>query len=144
MKVIKQFLLLVAVLSLLFALPASADGKSLFVNLTSDDTNRWGMAVGMATMVLEKQKIPVTVFLNVDAVRLADKSIPQNKYANGKTSTEMLDGFMQAGGKVIICPMCMKNVGGMEKSDLIPGVVMGGPDVTFPALMADDTTVISY
>jgi predicted peroxiredoxin len=144
MKVIKQFLLLVAVLSVLFALPASADGKSLFVNLTSDDTSRWGMAVGMATMVLEKQKIPVTVFLNVDAVRLADKSIPQNKYANGKTATEMLDGFMQAGGKVIICPMCMKNVGGMEKSDLIPGVVMGGPDVTFPALMADDTTVISY
>ena len=57
MKIIKQFLLLAVVLSVLFALPVSAAGKNLFVNLTSDDTSRWGMAIGMATMVLEKQKI---------------------------------------------------------------------------------------
>ena len=144
MRVLKQLSVLLVLLSLLIALPASAADKKLFVNLTSDDTNRWGMAVGMATMVLEKQKIPVTIFLNVDAVRLADKNIPQNTYANGKTAAEMLDGFMKAGGKVIMCPMCMKNVGGMKESDLIPGVVMGGPEVTFPALMADDTKVISY
>ena len=144
MKIMKQLLVFAALLSLLIALPASASGKKLFVNVTTDDTNTSAMAVGMATMILEKNKIPVTIFLNVDAVRLADKSIPQNKYANGKTVTEMLAGFMKAGGKVIVCPMCMKNVGGMDKNDLIPGVVMGGPTVTFPALLADDTTVISY
>jgi len=140
----KQFIVLVVLLSVLVALPASASGKKLFVNLTSDDTNRAAMAVGMATKILKKQKIPVTIFLNVEAVRLADKTIPQNKYANDKTVTEMLLGFMKAGGKVIMCPMCMKNVGGMEKSQMIPGIVMGGPDVTFPALLADDTTVLSY
>ncbi|MDX2503476.1 MAG: DsrE family protein [Gammaproteobacteria bacterium] len=144
MNIIKQLLVLFVLLTVLVALPASASGKKLFVNLTSDDTNRAAMAVGFATKVLQKEKIPVTILLNVDAVRLADKNIPQNKYANDKTVTEMLAGFMKAGGKVIMCPMCMKNVGGMEKSDLIPGLIMGGPDVTFPAMLAEGTTVISY
>lgn len=134
----------IALFLMLIALPASASDKKLFVNLTSDDTNRAAMAVGMATLVIQKEKIPVTILLNVDAVRLADKTIPQNKYANGKSATEMLAVFMKAGGKVIVCPMCMNNVGGMTNDDLIPGVVTGGPDVTFPALLADDTTVISY
>ena len=144
MKTIKQLLVFVALLSLIIALPASASGKKLFVNITTDDTNKSAMAVSMATLVLTTKKIPVTILLNVDAVRLADKTIPQNKYASGETVTEMLAGFMKAGGKVIVCPMCMKNVGGMDKNDLIPNVIMGGPDVTFPVLLADDTTVISY
>ncbi len=144
MKYVKQLFALLALLSMIIALPVHASGKNLFVNLTSDDTNRAGMAVGMSTKILVDQKVPVTIFLNVDAVRLADKNIPQNKYANGKTVTEMLGGFMKSGGKVIVCPMCMKNVGGMSKDGLISGVVLGGPEMTFPALMADDTTVISY
>lgn len=144
MKTIKLFSVLIVLVLLIAAFPASAAEKKLFVNLTSDDTNRAAMAVGMSTKILQKKKIPVTIFLNVDAVRLADKNIPQNKYANGKTVTEMLSGFIKAGGKVIVCPMCMKNVGGMVQGDLIDGVVLGGPDVTFPALLADDTTVISY
>ena len=144
MKNIKKLIVFDALLSLIIALPATASGKKLFVNITTDDTNKSAMAVSMATLVLTTKKVPVTILLNVDAVRLADKTIPQNKYASGETVTEMLAGFMKAGGTVIVCPMCMKNVGGMDKNDLIPGVIMGGPDVTFPALLADDTTVISY
>ena len=144
MRNLKSLFVFVCLFSLIIALPASAANKKLFVNLTTDDTNKSAMAVSMATMVINTQKIPVTILLNVDAVRLADKNIPQNKYASGKTATEMLQDFMKAGGTVIVCPMCMKNVGGMDKSDLIKGVIMGGPDVTFPVLLADDTTVISY
>ncbi len=144
MKTLKQLLIFTILISLFIALPASAAGKKLFVNITTDNTNKSAMAVSLATMVMTTQKIPVTILLNVDAVRLADKNIPQNKYASGKTVTEMLAGFMKQGGTVIVCPMCMKNVGGMDKSDLIPGVIMGGPTVTFPVLLADDTTVISY
>ncbi len=42
----------------------------------------------------------------------------------------MLIGFIQAGGKAIVCPMCMKNVGGLSKDDLIEGVVVGVSNVT--------------
>jgi predicted peroxiredoxin len=144
MKTLKQVILLFTLLSIFTALSASASDKKLFVNLSSDETNRAAMAVSLATMVLQTKKMPVTILLNVDAVRLADKHIPQNKYANDKTVTEMLSGFIKAGGKVIVCPMCMKNIAGMSQDDLISGVIMGGPSVTFPALLDKDTTVISY
>lgn len=100
------------------------------------------MAIGFSTKVLTQKKIPVTIFLNVEGARIADKNIPEHKHANGKSLKEMLAAFMSAGGQVIVCPMCMKNVGGLGKEDLIPGVTVGGPDVTWPALFAEGTTVL--
>ncbi len=123
---------------------ASESGASLFVNLTSDDLDRAAMAINFSTRVRQQKKIPVTLFLNVEGVRIADKRLPEKKHANGKSLKEMLGNFMQAGGKVIVCPMCMKNVGGMSKADLVSGAVVGSSDVTWPALFADDTTVLSY
>jgi hypothetical protein len=38
----------------------------------------------------------------------------------------------------------MKNVGGMINDYLISGVNMGGADVTYSTLFADDATDISY
>ena len=136
MSIIKRlsiFFVLVVAFASNAAFAADSDQK-LFVNLTSDEINRAAMAIGLSTLVLEKEKIPVTILLNVDAVRIADKNIPEHKHANGKSLKGMLSGFIKAGGRVIVCPMCMKNVGGMSKGDLIAGVEMGGPAVTFPAL----------
>jgi len=127
-----------------FGAPAIADDDRLFINLTSDEMNRAAMAIGFGHKVLTKRKIPVTIFLNVAGVRLADKNIPQHSHVSGKTPQQMLSGFMKDGGTVIVCPMCMKNVGGMTSNDLIDGVKVGGPDVTWPVLFADDTTVLSY
>lgn len=123
---------------------ASDSGQKLFVNLTSDELNRAAMAITFGTRVLTQKKIPVTLFLNVDGVRIADKNIPGNKQVGGKSLQVMLAEFMQAGGHVIVCPMCMANVGGLGKDDLIPGVEVGGPDITWPLLFAEGTTVLSY
>jgi predicted peroxiredoxin len=123
---------------------ADTDGQKLLVNITSDDINKATMAIGFCTKVRMQKKIPVMIFLNVEGVRIADKNIPEHKHSTGKSFKEILAGFMQAGGKVIVCPMCMKNVGGLSKDDLIDGVVVGGSDVTWPALFAENTTVLSY
>jgi predicted peroxiredoxin len=123
---------------------SSENEQRLFVNLSSDEMNRAAMAIGFSTKVRTQRKIPVTIFLNVEGVRIADKNIPSHKHANGKSLKQMLADFIKAGGKVIVCPMCMKNVAGMDKDDLIDGVQVGGPDVTWPALFAEDTTVLSY
>lgn len=116
-------------------------GKKLFVSLTTDDLDRATMAIGISNKVLSTQKIPVTIFLSAQGVRWADKNIPQNRHANGKTVPEMLQGFMKAGGQVIICKMCMKNVGGIKKSEVIKGIKFSG---TLSALFADNTTVLTY
>ena len=146
MENIKRFGVLFAFLCAVFSanLVAYEDGEKLFVNLSSDDINRAAKAIGFSTKILTQKKIPVTIFLNVEGVRIADKNIPEHRHANGKSSKEMLAAFMDAGGQVIVCPMCMENVGGLGKEDLISGVKVGGPDVTWPALFAEDTTVLSY
>lgn len=146
MKRIKRTSLL---MSLLFAVlstgVALAEGsQKLFVNLSSDELNRAAMAISFSSKILTEKKIPVTIFLNVDGVRIADKGIPENRHVSGKSLKEMLAAFIAAGGRVIVCPMCMANVGGMNKDDLIPGVEVGGPEVTWPALFAEDTVVLSY
>jgi predicted peroxiredoxin len=140
-----MYAFLVVVLLLASNTAYSADaGQKLFVNLSSDDINRAAMAIGFSTKVRQQKKIPVTIFLNVEGVRIADKNIPGHKHANGKSLKEMLGIFIKAGGQVVICPMCMKHVGGLKKEDLVDGVKIGGPDVTWPALFAEGTTVLSY
>lgn len=120
---------------------ADDDDKKLFVNLISDDLDRAAMAVSISNKVLSTEKIQVTIFLSAQGVRWVDKNIPQNKYANGKTIPEMLQGFMKSGGQVIICKMCMENIGGINKEDVIDGVKFSG---TLSALFADNTTVLTY
>jgi len=123
---------------------AAENTQKLFVNLTSDEINRATMAIMFSTKVLKEKKIPVSLFLNIEAVRIVDKNIPEHKHVSGKSLKEMIAGFMAAGGRVLVCPMCMKNVGGLSQQDLIKGVEVGGPSQTWPALFADNTTVLSY
>ena len=119
---------------------ADDDEKKLFVSLISDDLDRAAMAVSISQKALSGE-IPATIFLSAQGVRWVDKSIPQNKYVNGKTIPQMLQEFMKAGGQVIICKMCMENVAGMDKKDVMDGVKMEG---TLNALFADNTTVLTY
>jgi len=120
---------------------ASNNDKKLFVNLISDDLDRAAMAVSISNKTLSTKKIKVTIFISAQGVRWVDKKIPQNTYVNGKTIPEMLQNFMKSGGQVIVCKMCMKNVGGMKTSEVIEGVKFSG---TLEALFADNTTVLSY
>ena len=120
---------------------ADDDAKKLFVNLISDDLDRAAMAVSISNKVLSTEDIKVTIFLSAQGVRWADKTIPQNRYVNGKTIPEMLQGFMKSGGQVILCKMCMENVGGIKQEDVIDGVKFSG---AISALFADNTTVLTY
>lgn len=144
MKIVRSLIVVLFTLSCFSGLTMAGGNKSLFVSLTSNDVNRAAMAVQFATRVKKEQQIPATLFLNVDGVKLADTTIPSPMHVSGKSISTMLENFMAAGGKVIVCPMCMKNVGGISKPDLIKGAVIGGSDITMPALFADGTTVLSY
>jgi len=138
----KTLLLFTVVLFSVSSVAISADNdKKLFVSLTTDDLDRAAMAVGISSKVLSTNSIPVTIFLSAQGVRWADKNIPQNRYVNGKTIPEMLQAFMKSGGQVIICKMCMENVGGLSKDEALEGIKFSG---TLEALFADNTTVLSY
>ncbi len=116
----------------------------LFINLTTDDIDRAAMAVGFATKVLNNTNKPVTIFINTQGVRFADVTIPQNVHKGGKTIHEMLQKFMDDGGVVLLCPVCMVNVGGMDELEALDGVIIGTPEYTWSAMFAEDVTVLSY
>lgn len=122
---------------------ADDGAKTIFYNLTTDEAWKAGMALGQANKALENG-YKVIVFLNVRGVFLASKTFKTDSLAAaGMSLQDMLKGVMAKGGRVVICPMCMKKTG-LEMDGLIEGVVLGGPDVTMKAMTADDTAVISF
>jgi len=118
--------------------------NGFFVNLTTDDIDRAAMAVGLATKVRKNTGKPVTIFMNTQGVRLVDINIPQNVHKSGSTIHQMLQMFMDEGGVALVCPVCMKNVGGLSEDEILPGVIIGTPEYTWAAMFAEDATVISY
>ncbi len=117
--------------------------SGLFVNLTTDDPWRAGMAINFAMNTL-KSGHPVTIFLNVTGVHLVSNRIPQHTNAlTGKTLQQMLVEVIEGGGKVIVCPQCLQQAG-MNPEDVIEQAVLGSPEVTQGALFAEGTTVMSW
>lgn len=141
MTTISRLSTLLTVLFLMASTTVFADDEKLFVNLTSDDMNRATMAIQMGTKALTKQNVPVTIFLSVEGVRIVDMNLPVHRHANGKSLKEMLTEFIEQGGRVIACGMCVTNVGGMKKGEIMDGVEHAGG---MAALLADDTTVITF
>jgi predicted peroxiredoxin len=125
---------------------ASAEARpGLFVNLTTDDTWAASKAIFFAHQrVLRAGYRPVTIWLNVRAVYLADRRRASARIApNSQDIQAMLRAFIADGGQVIACQACM-GVAGLTAADLIEGVVMGSPDVLMPALMGPNIRTLTW
>ena len=145
MRCMKKTVLTLIVLLFLLTTQSLLAGekKTIFYNITSDDTWAAGMALGQANKALDSG-YKVVIFLNVRGVYLASKSFNSDiAIASSMSLQDMLKGAMKKGATAIICPRCMKKAG-ITQDDLIEGIVKGGPDVTLKAMTADDTVVISY
>jgi predicted peroxiredoxin len=122
------------------ALAVSATGaaakESVFINLTSDEPHRVTMCFIFARSLV-KDGHDVTLFLNVDSVRVASTKRP--KLAEQRKE---LQTFLQDGGKAIICPHCM-HVRKIAEGDLIKGFVVGGKGEGRQAFLAS-TRSITY
>jgi hypothetical protein len=115
----------------------------VFVNLTSDDAWRAGMALHWTEMALQLGH-KATVWLNVEAVRIAVKGIAHPIHAmQDKSAQQMLNDVIAAGGSVYVCGGCLKRAG-FRPDDLIDGVQMGHPDKVMPAMFDPATKVISW
>lgn len=86
----------------------------------------------------------VTIYLNLEAARLADKRQPDN-LGWGATNTRLHDlqqGFLDAGGKVLVCAHCAQAVG-LTAQDLRPGARIAADGEAVAAMMRADK-VIDY
>lgn len=130
MKVLKITLITILILSL--ANISSEAKKSvqmesteMIINLTSDafeDTHSTYMAINFAEMGLLND-LEVIIFLNVHGVRLLEEAAI-NLTFRGESLVDKLNFFVEKGGKVIVCPMCMQAYG-MDTGDLPANFELG-------------------
>ena len=122
----------------------AGEKQQLFINLTSADVNRAHMAIEFSTKVMALKQIPASIFINTEAVKIANVNAPYPRHSNGDSVRKMLKKFIENGGKVYVCPMCMKNVGFFTKKELIEGVEIAGKTNLLEDLFAEGTRVMSY
>jgi sulfur relay (sulfurtransferase) complex TusBCD TusD component (DsrE family) len=122
----------------------AAESGGLFVNLTTDDTWSASMAISLAHNALRNGYQPVTIFLNVRGVYLADRGrLPATAGNSDLNIHERLQAFIADGGRVIACPGCSREAG-LTQEDFIEGVVLGEQGGALPLLFAPNTVTISY
>lgn len=125
------------------ALPALAQEQAseqapLFINLITDDPHRAHMALAFGRNQLALGH-PLTVFLNDRGVFIAAEQGGERFGLH----QGMLAELVEAGAKVIVCPMCMKHYG-VTEADLLDGLQVGKPELTGGALFAPDTRTLTW
>jgi predicted peroxiredoxin len=108
----------------------------------SDDLHAVHMALGLAGS-LRKAGADVTLFLDLEGVRLADARVPQDlRWGQGGPMSEGYDAFVAAGGQVLICPHCA-HAAGLEAAHLRKGARIASDDEVTQLFLAADK-VIDY
>lgn len=136
----KRRAVLVAAIGLVATvLPAVAGDKDpLFVNMTTDDAHRARMALNFS-INQQKRGHPVTIFFNDKGVLVASTK----NAGNFAEHQQMVAELQAAGGKILVCPMCMKHYG-VADADLLPGAEVGSPEKTGAALFQDDAKTLTW
>lgn len=129
-----------------FAAPSGR--QNIVVHLThfTDDLHRASMAMNIATALL-KAGASVTVFVDLEGVRLVDKNLPKDLgwgFGNNKaTAQELYTAFIAAGGKILVCPHCA-HAAGLDQADFLTGAVLAKEPEDIAGLMLAADKVIDY
>lgn len=84
-----------------------------------------------------------TVFLSADGAWLGKTGEADEIHEDGFAAlTDLMSGYVEAGGKIIVCSPCAKKRG-ITDTDLVDGAVIAGGAAVI-ALMADGAQTISY
>lgn len=106
----------------------------------SNDLHSAAMGLSLAGM-LKEAGAEVTVFLDREAVRMADTGQPLLQYGDSDTAA-LMQSFVEAGGRVVVCPHCAE-LGGVTPDALRDGAEMGTKQ-SIAALFLDADTVVDY
>ena len=125
LAVIAAMILATAIIAVSGFNPSTVQAKAkqkvvIHLSQYTDTSHAALMAVHFA-QYLQEHGADVTLMLDVDGVRLADQRQAQNSGAgmNAQISA-YYDGFVKAGGKVLVCPHCAE-AAGLTAQNLRPG-----------------------
>ena len=110
----------------------------LVYHLSSDEPWRSTIAI-LDSQTMLKMGYNVTLMLSIEGVQIGVKD--PHHYLGLEPLTKNVSDFINNGGNVVICEVCLK-IAGYNNSDIINGSIIGSP-----ALMANllnKTTVVDY
>ena len=109
----------------------------------TDDLHAVSMALGIATLLQEKG-VPVTLFLDREGVRLADRRVTQNLHFWGDSLSisRKYASFINAGGVVLLCAHCAQ-AAGIGAENLLEGAQIG-TDASITEAFVRASKVIDY
>jgi len=149
MKLSKQLFVAWIIGSMLLSGSAFAESdpapKELLIESSSADMSKVRRAFNAGTKMRQMQEIPVTINMSLGSVQYASKNFPKAQMVKvlDQSVSDMIQGFIDAGGVVYVCPMCLQGHG-MAETDLLPGVKVGGPRVILPLILKDGVKMLSY
>ncbi len=117
---------------------------SILVSLASshNDPDRATVAFVVASAAAASGQ-DTTVFVSADGAWLGARGEAEKINEEGFAPlAELRDGFVEAGGKILVCSPCAKRRG-IGEDDLVKGAVIAG-GAAVVALMADGAQTISY
>lgn len=120
------------------------EGEKIVVHLSKfgNDLHAVNMALKLGTM-LQKGGNQVTLFVDLEGVRLADSHQPLDLTWGHADSIEVLyGGFLEAGGQVLVCPHCAA-AAGLERDSLRKGAAIGTSESIAEAL-TEATKILDY
>jgi sulfur relay (sulfurtransferase) complex TusBCD TusD component (DsrE family) len=140
MKYIRRCLLAMALILGAVAAPLALAGETdpLFINLSTDEPHRVGMALNFGQHQHENGH-PLTVYLSDRGVLLGAKA-HAGKYA---AQQNLLEALMKQGAVVLVCPPCMKHHG-VAEADLLPGLQVSNRKLAGEALFGGNTRALSW
>ena len=114
MKKILSIIVITAI-AMFGSMNASSDNdpQHIIIHLSNytNDLHSATMALKIGHMLASHGE-EVTMFLDLEGVRLVDKHQPVNlSWGSGKSIEELYNQFIDAGGKVLVCPHCAKAAG---------------------------------
>ncbi len=120
--------------------------KGLFINLSSDDLFQIRRAFEVGTMVRNNHKLPVTIDMNMGAVRFVNKGLPlasDNVRIHGKSTHDLMNAFTEAGGSIVVCPVRLQGEG-LTSDNLLEGIKVADRDATLTLMLEKSVKIISY
>ena len=113
-------------------------GNPLVYHLSSDEPWRATVAISDATTMLNLGH-NVTLLLSIEGVQIGVKH--PHHYLGLDMLTRNVTNFIDDGGRVIICEVCLR-IAGYNNSDIIDRAIIGKPDIMSNLL--SKATVIDY
>lgn len=110
----------------------------LVYHLSSDEPWRATIAL-LDSQTMLKMGYNVTLMLSIEGVQLGVKN--PHQYLGLNPLTQNVSDFMNKGGTVIICEICLK-IAGYNNTDIIDGSIIGSPSIM--ANLLNKTTVVDY